>query len=80
MIFFCYFLFKRTNSRSVLSTTLYTSSNVEYTTRMAKILARRMARPVYVGCSLDPGALESTVEEEMEGLSRIVDVVMEQRK
>lgn len=71
---------KRTNARSVLSTTLYTSVNVEYTTRLAKILARRMARPVYVGCSLDPGALGLMVEEEMEGLSRIVDMVMEQWK
>lgn len=71
---------KRTNARSVLSTTFYTSVNVEYTTRLAKILARRMARPVYVGCSLDPGALGLMVEEEMEGLSRIVDMVMEQWK
>lgn len=71
---------KRTNARSVLSTTLYTSANVEYTTRLAKILARRMARPVYVGCSLDPGALGLMVEEEMEGLSRVVDMVMEQWK
>lgn len=39
-----------------------------------------MACPVYVGCSLDPGALGLMVEEEMEGLGRIVDVVMGQSK
>lgn len=71
---------QRINPKSVLSTTLYTSSSIEFTTRLAKILARRMTRPVYVGCSLDPGALGLMVEEEMEGLGRIVDVVMEQSK
>ncbi|OJJ87699.1 proteasome assembly chaperone 4 family protein [Aspergillus glaucus CBS 516.65] len=77
---FVYAMPDRINPKSVLSTTLYTSSSIEFTTRLAKILARRMARPVYVGCSLDPGALGLMVEEEMEGLGRIVDVVMEQSK
>ncbi|THC90015.1 hypothetical protein EYZ11_010529 [Aspergillus tanneri] len=67
---------QRTNSRSAISTTLYNSPSVEYTTRVAKILARRMGIPVYVGCSLDPTALGLTVEEEMEGLAKIVDVIM----
>lgn len=66
---------ERTNTRSVLSTSLYTAANIEFTTRLAKILARRMSQPVYVGCSLDPGILGLMVEEEMEGLSRIVDVM-----
>lgn len=33
--------------------------------------------PVYVGCSIDPNALELEVEEEMEGLSHIVNLVVE---
>ena len=59
-----------------MSTTLYTSTNIEFTTRIAKILARRSSRPVYVGCSLDPEGLGLTVDEEMEGLSRTVDQIM----
>lgn len=60
----------------MLNTTLYTSANIEFTSRLAKILARRSSRPVYVGCSLDPEALGLTVEEEMEGLTRTVDQIM----
>ncbi|PYH45678.1 proteasome assembly chaperone 4 family protein [Aspergillus saccharolyticus JOP 1030-1] len=61
-----------------LSTTIYTSPNsLEYTTRVAKILARRLRIPVYVGSSIDPTSLGLQVEEEMEGLRRIVDVVVE---
>lgn len=52
-------------------------SSIEYTTRVAKILARRMGKPVYVGCSIDPHGLGLTVEEEMEGLTQFVKVVME---
>lgn len=33
--------------------------------------------PVYVGCSIDPNALGLEVEEEMEGLSHIVNLVVE---
>lgn len=50
---------------------------MEYATRTAKILARRMGVPVYVGCSIDSTALGLVVEEEMEGLKRIVEVIME---
>ncbi|KAL2838886.1 hypothetical protein BJY01DRAFT_219619 [Aspergillus pseudoustus] len=67
----------RTSSRSTISTTLYTTpSTEEYATRVAKILARRMHVPVYVGCSIDPSALSLLPEEEMEGLTKIVDTVM----
>ena len=31
---------------------------------------------MYVGCSIDATALELTVEEEMEGLVKIVETVM----
>ncbi|RAL16721.1 proteasome assembly chaperone 4 family protein [Aspergillus homomorphus CBS 101889] len=60
-----------------LSTTLYTAPNsLEYTTRVAKILARRLRVPVYVGSSIDPASLGLQVEEEMAGLRRIVEEVV----
>ncbi|KAL5685268.1 hypothetical protein EMGR_004393 [Emarellia grisea] len=66
---FIYAMPDRHSPRSVISTVLYSSpSTEEYTSRVAKILARRMSLPVYVGCSIDPRALELAVEEEMEGL------------
>ncbi|KAF7712627.1 Uncharacterized protein PECH_002877 [Penicillium ucsense] len=75
---FVYAMPDRTSPNQTLSTTLYTTpSSIEYTTRVAKILARRMQRPVYVGCSIDPNGLGQTVEEEMEGLKYIVDLIME---
>ncbi|KAJ6117202.1 hypothetical protein N7512_006927 [Penicillium capsulatum] len=65
-------------STGTISTTLYaTASSIEYTTRVAKILARRIRMPVYVGCSIDPHGLGLTVEEEMEGLIQFVNVVVE---
>ncbi|CBF88634.1 hypothetical protein AN0864.2 [Aspergillus nidulans FGSC A4] len=64
-------------SRSVISTILYTTASTEeYATRVAKILTRRMGVPVYLGCSIDPIALGLLAEEEMEGLTSIVDKVM----
>ncbi|KAJ5586471.1 hypothetical protein N7450_006258 [Penicillium hetheringtonii] len=75
---FVYAMPDRTSPKSTISTTIYTSpSSIEYTTRVAKILARRIGMPVYVGCSIDPNALELEVEEEMEGLSHIVNLVVE---
>jgi hypothetical protein len=44
---------------------------------VAKILARRIRQPVYVGCSIDPNGLGQTVEEEMEGLTHIVNLIVE---
>lgn len=47
---------------------------------MAKLLARRTKRPVYVGNSIsfESAGMGGTVEEEMEGFRRVVDVVMEE--
>ncbi|PYI27009.1 hypothetical protein BP00DRAFT_429779 [Aspergillus indologenus CBS 114.80] len=60
-----------------LSTSIYSAPNsVEYTTRVAKILARRLRTPVYVGSSIDPTSLGLQVEEEMEGLRQIVEAVV----
>ena len=67
---------KRGDERNVISTALSTSvSSIDYATRMAKILARRMKQPVYVGCSMNFAG--STVEEEMEGLTAAVDQIMQ---
>mgnify|MGYP000930963362 CR=1 FL=1 len=50
---------------------------VDYATRTAKILARRMGVPVYLGCSIDTMATGTTAEEEMEGVAKIVEVIMQ---
>lgn len=67
---------QRTNPKNTISTPLYTSpSTLDYAIRTARILAHKMDMPVYVGCSVDFSG--STVEEEMEGLKRILEIVME---
>ncbi|KAJ5312044.1 hypothetical protein PENANT_c022G01964 [Penicillium antarcticum] len=74
---FVYAMPDRTSPKSTISTTLYTSPpSIEYTTRIAKILARRLYMPVYVGCSIDPHSLGLEVQEEMEGLTSIVNMIM----
>ncbi|KAJ5488356.1 hypothetical protein LT330_010531 [Penicillium expansum] len=75
---FVYAMPDRTSPKSTISTTLYTSpSSIEYTGRIAKILARRFSMPVYVGCSIDPHGMGLEVAEEMEGLTKIVNVITE---
>ncbi|KAJ9638417.1 hypothetical protein H2199_007105 [Coniosporium tulheliwenetii] len=62
-----------------LSTALYTQSQtLDFATRLAKILARRTGKPTYVGNSISfAGAgLGGTVEEEMEGMGKVVEVVL----
>jgi len=71
------FLVERTNASSVISTPLIsTGSSIDYASRAAKILARKTALPVYVGCSVDSSGM--TVEEEMEGFTTLVQAVMAQ--
>lgn len=66
---------KRINEKDIISTTLYESgSSIDYATRTAKILARRTTMPTYVGCSMNFAG--TTVEEEMEGLSKVIDTVL----
>ncbi|CAG8975925.1 hypothetical protein HYALB_00007054 [Hymenoscyphus albidus] len=72
---------QRLNKGQTLSTPLYTQeSSVDFTTRIAKLLARKTERPVYVGNSITfAGAgMGGTVEEEMEGFKKVVEVVMEE--
>jgi hypothetical protein len=60
-------------SNEMLSTALYTKTgSIDFITRLAKVLARRIKKPVYVG-----GEVRFwSVEDEGEALRVIVDVVM----
>jgi hypothetical protein len=51
---------------------------VEFTTRLAKFLARKTHKPVYVGNSMSfaSAGMGGTVEEEIEGFKKVVAVVM----
>jgi hypothetical protein len=72
---------KRINPGQALSTPLYTSEpTLEFTTRLAKLLARRTGKPVYVGNSISfaSAGMGGTVEEEMEGFKKVVEVVMDE--
>ncbi|KAI9873396.1 MAG: hypothetical protein M1830_000464 [Pleopsidium flavum] len=73
---FVYAMPDRLQASNTLSTALYTrDSSVDFTTRVAKILARRTGMPVYVGGSVDFG-MGATIEEEVEGLKGVIDVVV----
>ncbi|KAI1103069.1 hypothetical protein F4804DRAFT_245339 [Jackrogersella minutella] len=68
------------NPSQPLSTTIYSvEATIEFTTRLAKILAKKTQRPVYVGNSISFAStgLGGTVEEEMEALKRVVDVSLD---
>ncbi|CAK96214.1 uncharacterized protein An01g13450 [Aspergillus niger] len=63
--------------KNVISTTIYSvPGSVEYTARIAKILARRLKTPVYVGGSIEPTTMGVMAEEEIEGVKRIVEVIV----
>jgi len=71
------------NPGQTISTPLYTyESSVEFTSRLAKLLARKTGKPVYVGNSISfaSAGMGGTVEEEMEGFKKVVEVVMEEVK
>ncbi|KIX05673.1 uncharacterized protein Z518_03645 [Rhinocladiella mackenziei CBS 650.93] len=73
---FVYAMPDMTDNRNVISTALSTSvPSIDYATRVAKILARRMKQPVYVGCSINLAG--TFVEEELEGLTTAVDRIMQ---
>ncbi|KAK0129689.1 hypothetical protein ONS96_000251 [Cadophora gregata f. sp. sojae] len=78
---FVYALPDRLNPGQTLSTPLYTyESSVEFTTRLAKLLARKTKKAVYVGNSISfaSAGLGGTVEEEMEGFKKVVKVVLDE--
>ena len=67
------------SSRAVLATPLYArESSLEFTTRLARLLAGKIKRPVYVGSSVSfmGAGMGGTVEEEVDGLRKCVEVVM----
>ena len=52
---------------------------LEFTTRLAKLLARRTQLPTYVGNSISFAStgLGGTVEEEMDAFKRVVEVTLD---
>ncbi|KAL1866357.1 hypothetical protein Daus18300_006821 [Diaporthe australafricana] len=75
---FVYALPDKLNPGQPLSTPLYTAgSSEEFSTRMAKLLAKKTRLPVYVANSMSFSStgLGGTVEEEMEAFKRVVEVV-----
>lgn len=52
-------------------------SSIEFTTRLAKFLARKFDKAIYIGNSIsfDSTGLGGSVEEELEGFKKVVDVV-----
>jgi hypothetical protein len=69
------------NPGQTISTPLYTfESSVEFTTRLAKLLARKTGKPVYVGNSISfaSAGMGGTVEEEIEGFKKVAEVVMDE--
>jgi hypothetical protein len=74
-------LAKRYNPSQPLSTPLCTvEPTIEFTTRLAKLLARRTQRPTYVGNSISFAStgLGGTMEEEMEAFKKVVEVTLSQ--
>lgn len=72
---------QRYNPSAPLSTALYTlPPSLDFTTRMAKLLARRTGMPCYVGGSIDlsVAAGGGSVEEEMAAFRAVVDVVTDE--
>jgi len=85
---FVYALANRFDPSSPLCTSLVSQPrNIEFATRVASILVRRVGKPIYVGCSVDlrgggAGAGlgmvgEPEVGEELEALRKVVESVME---
>lgn len=67
------------NPSQPLSTPLFTvEATLEFTSRLAKLLAKKTQLPVYVGnsMSLASTGLGGTMEEEMEAYKKVVEVVL----
>ena len=72
---------QRYNPTQPLSTALCTvEPTLEFTTRLAKLLARRTQRPTYVGNSISFAStgLGGAVEEEMDAFKKVVEVTLAQ--
>ncbi|KAG6019956.1 hypothetical protein E4U40_006536 [Claviceps sp. LM458 group G5] len=77
---FVYALPNRFNGKEPLTTTLFSSeSSLDFTKRLAKLVAIRAQLPVYVmnSVSFANTAMGGTVEEEMEAFKRVVEVILD---
>lgn len=73
-------MMQRLNDKEPLTTTLFSSeSSLDFTKRLAKLVARRAQLPVYVmnSVSFANTAMGGTVEEEMEAFKRVVGVTLD---
>ncbi|KAF2209208.1 hypothetical protein CERZMDRAFT_91420 [Cercospora zeae-maydis SCOH1-5] len=76
---FIYALPDRYNPSQPLSTALYTAtSSQDFTTRMAKVLAKKLGKPCYVSSSVNLSGVVGggPVEEEMEAFRVVVETVV----
>lgn len=70
---------QRFNAQQPLATTLFTSEpTLEFTTRLAKLVARRTQTPVYVtnSMSFESAGMGGTMEEEIEAFKGVVEVTL----
>jgi hypothetical protein len=64
-----------------MSTSIYSNpSTMDFATRLAKVLVRRVQKPCYVGSSINLSSTAGggTVDEEMEAFRAVVDAVVSQ--
>ncbi|KAM0254271.1 hypothetical protein ACHAQJ_006961 [Trichoderma viride] len=76
---FVYALPDRFNHQQAIATTLFSAeSSLEFTTRVAKLVARRTQLPVYVtnSISLESTGMGGTVEEEMEAFKSVAEAIL----
>ncbi|KAL7942960.1 hypothetical protein V8C42DRAFT_347433 [Trichoderma barbatum] len=76
---FVYALPDRFNRQQAIATTLFSAeSSLEFTTRVAKLVARKAELPVYVtnSISLENMGMGGTVEEEMEAFKSVAEAVL----
>lgn len=72
---------QRYNPSQPLATPLCTvEPTIEFTTRLAKLLARKTQLPIYVGNSISFAStgLGGTVDEEMDAFKTVVEVTLSQ--
>ncbi|KAI1117258.1 hypothetical protein F5Y14DRAFT_376637 [Nemania sp. NC0429] len=77
---FVYAIPDRYNPSQPLSTTIYSAeATLEFTTRLARILAKKINMPVYVGNSISFAStgLGGTMEEEMAAFKQVVTVALD---
>ncbi|KAL6862309.1 hypothetical protein J3F83DRAFT_762615 [Trichoderma novae-zelandiae] len=76
---FVYALPDRFNQQQAIATTLFSAeSSLEFTTRVAKLVARKTQLPVYVtnSISLESMGMGGTVEEEMEAFKSVAEAIL----